>query len=106
VEAADDPGASRRPITGSQPVKEENFLLSIAEEVRGIIAEIAEVDPGEIGDDTPLREALKVDSMMVLEIMSAIEANYDIKIPDEMSKEFTSLSAIVSALSDGISASA
>ena len=80
--------------------------MSIAEEVRAIIAEIAEVDPGEIGDDTLLREALKVDSLRVLEIMSAIEAKYDLKIPDEKSKEFTSLNAIVSALSDGIGASA
>ena len=80
--------------------------IAIAQDVRGIIAEIAEVDPAEIGDDTPLREALKVDSMMVLEIMSALEAKYGIKIPDEKSKEFTSLGAIVGAIALEVGASA
>lgn len=80
--------------------------MSIAQDVRSIIAEIAEVDPAEIGDDTPLRAALKVDSMMVLEIMSALEAKYAIKIPDEKSKEFTSLGAIVNAISTEVGASA
>ena len=72
--------------------------MSIVDEVRAIIAEIAEVDPAEIGDDTPLKEALKVDSMMVLEIMSAIEGKYDIKIPDDAAKGFTSLRAIVESV--------
>ncbi|MBM3266160.1 MAG: acyl carrier protein [Candidatus Sericytochromatia bacterium] len=72
---------------------------AMADEIRQIIAEIAEVDPAEIGDDTPLREALNIDSMSVLEIMSAIEAKYELKIPDEMSKEFTSLGSIVAAVS-------
>lgn len=80
--------------------------MNIADDVRAIIAEIAEADPAEIGDDTPLKEALKVDSMMVLEIMSALEARYDIKIPDEKSREFTSLGAIVNAISAEVGASA
>lgn len=80
--------------------------MSIREEVRALIAEIAEVDPAQIGDDTPLKEALEVDSMMVLEIMSALENKYAIKIPDEKAREFTSLGAIVAAISAEVGASA
>ncbi len=75
---------------------------AMADEIRAIIAEIAEVEPSTIADDTPLREALNIDSMSILEIMSAIEAKYDIKIPDDKSKEFTSLGAIVAAISEGV----
>lgn len=74
--------------------------MSLAGEVRHIISEIAEADPAAIGDDTSLKEVLEIDSMMVLEIMSAIEARYDVKIPDEKAKDFTSLSAIVTALAE------
>ena len=76
------------------------------EEIREIIVGIAEVDPAEVGDDTPLRQALAVDSLMVLEIMSAIENRYQIKIPDEKAKEFTTVSAIVVALASATPANA
>lgn len=75
-------------------------------EIREIIAGIAEVDPAQVGDDTPLRQALEVDSLMVLEIMSAIENRYEIKIPDEKTKEFTTVRAIFEALASATPASA
>jgi len=60
-------------------------------EIRGIIAEIIEKEPGEILPDVKFYEDLEVDSMMALEILAAIEKKYKIAIPEEKLAELLTL---------------
>ena len=63
-------------------------MSQLKEELRALIAEIAEKD--EIPDDTHFKE-LGIDSMMGVEIVAAIERQYQIKILDEELKEVSTL---------------
>jgi acyl carrier protein len=58
------------------------------EELRALIAEIAEKD--EIPDDVTFKD-LGIDSMMGVEIVAAIERKYQVKIDDSELAEVTSL---------------
>ena len=60
----------------------------LREELRALIAEIAEKD--EIPDDTHFKE-LGIDSMMGVEIVAAIERQYKIKFEDSELGEVTTL---------------
>jgi acyl carrier protein len=62
----------------------------IREELRALIAEIAEKD--QIPDDVPFKE-LGIDSMMGVEIVAAIERKYQVKIEDAELAQVTSLDA-------------
>ena len=62
--------------------------MSLKEELRSLIAEIAEIDT--IPDDTHIKE-LGIDSMMGVEIVAAIERQYQIKIPDSELQQVTTL---------------
>ena len=56
---------------------------SLTQEVRSIIAEIAEMEEEEIKGDSNFVEDLGFDSMMALEILAKLEKEYKIKIPEE-----------------------
>jgi acyl carrier protein len=62
--------------------------MSLKEELRALIAEIAEIDT--IPEDTHFKE-LGIDSMMGVEIVAAIERQYQIKIPDNELQLVTTL---------------
>jgi acyl carrier protein len=63
-------------------------MSQLKEEIRALIAEIAEIDT--IPDDTHFKD-LGIDSMMGVEIVAAIERQYQIKIPDAELKEVSTL---------------
>lgn len=56
---------------------------SLEQDLRGIIAEIAELEAAKITLDADFVEALGMDSMMALEILAAIEKKYRIQIPED-----------------------
>ncbi len=62
--------------------------VSLKEELRALIAEIAEIDT--IPDDAHFKD-LGIDSMMGVEIVAAIERQYQIKIPDSELQEISTL---------------
>jgi acyl carrier protein len=62
--------------------------VTLKEELRSLIAEIAEVDT--IPDDTHFKE-LGIDSMMGVEIVAAVERQYQIKIEDDEVARFQDL---------------
>jgi acyl carrier protein len=70
-------------------------MQDIDSEVKNLVAEIIEKDPGEIGPETRFFEDLGVDSMMALEILVAIEKKYKIKIPEEKLPELTTLKSAI-----------
>ncbi len=67
-------------------------MADLAHELKQVIAEIIEKDPGLIADDARFAEDLGVDSMMALEILAAIEKKYKIQIPEDKLMEMSTFS--------------
>jgi acyl carrier protein len=65
-----------------------NAHATLKEELRSLIAEIAEVDT--IPDETHFKD-LGIDSMMGVEIVAAIERQYKVKFEDAELAEVTTL---------------
>lgn len=63
-------------------------MQNLKEELRALIAEIAEKD--EIPDEVAFKD-LGIDSMMGVEIVAAIERKYQVKIDDAELAEITTL---------------
>lgn len=68
---------------------------NVEQDIRGLVAEILESEPQEIGIDANFVKDLGMDSMMALELLAAVEKKYRIVIPEEMLPKFTSLRATV-----------
>jgi len=65
------------------------MTVALKEELRSLIAEIAEID--DVPDDASFKD-LGIDSMMGVEIVAAIERKYQVKIEDSELAEITTLS--------------
>jgi len=67
----------------------------LEKELREIVAEIVEVEPGEVTLDSDFVEALGMDSMQALEIMAAIEKKYKVQIPEDYLGKIMTLSGLM-----------
>ncbi|MBY8914111.1 acyl carrier protein [Bacillus sp. YC2] len=65
-----------------------------------MIADILEVEPDEIKDNTDLVEELDADSMMALEILASVEKEFQVKIPEEELQRFTTVNNIISIIEE------
>ena len=73
----------------------------IFEKIREIIAEQLSVDDIEkITLETSLTNDLEADSLDAVEIIMALEEEYDIEIPDEVAEEFKTVGDIVKCVED------
>ena len=72
----------------------------IFDKVREIIAEQLDVDIEEISMETSLMKDLEADSLDAVEIIMALEDEYDIEIPDEVAEEFKTVGDIVKCVED------
>ena len=73
----------------------------IFERLREIIAEQLSVDDiEEITMETSLTKDLEADSLDAVEIIMALEEEYDIEIPDEVAEEFKTVGDIVKCVED------
>ena len=75
----------------------------VFDKVREIIAEQLDVDTEEITLDTNLIKDLEADSLDAVEIIMALEDEYDIEIPAEVAEEFATVGDIVKCVEDYIS---
>lgn len=55
----------------------------LQDEIRSVIADIAEIDPEKITEKAKFIEDLGMDSMMALEILASLEKKYKIKIAED-----------------------
>ena len=55
----------------------------IRTEVKKLIAEVTEREPGEITDTALFADELGVDSLMAMEVMVAVDKKYKINIPED-----------------------
>ena len=67
----------------------------IFEKIQAIIAQQLDVDPSEITAETNLTLDLEADSLDAVEIIMAIEEEFDIEIPDSQAEQFTVVGNIV-----------
>lgn len=73
----------------------------VFDRIREIIAEQLGVDDiEEITMDTSLMKDLEADSLDAVEIIMALEEEYDIEIPDEVAEEFKTVGDIVKCVED------
>ncbi len=70
-------------------------VQNVEKEVRGLIAEIIEMDPNEIQPNAHLVEDLGMDSMMALEILASLEKKFKIRIPEEELPKITTLNKAI-----------
>lgn len=59
--------------------------------IRRIVADVLELEPGEIADTANFAEAYNADSLQAIEMMSQIERQYRIRIPQEDLADMTTL---------------
>lgn len=67
----------------------------VFEKIRDIIVEQLSVDGSIITLDTNLAKDLEADSLDAVEIIAAIEEEYDIEIPDEEAEKFQTVGDLV-----------
>jgi acyl carrier protein len=73
--------------------------MDLKEKLRAIVAEVSEID--EIPDATPFAE-LGIDSMMALEIVSEVERQYKVAVPEEELRALTNFQAVYDLFSKKI----
>ena len=72
------------------------------EKIRDIIVEQLNVEPSMVTMDTNLMKDLEADSLDAVEIIMAIEEEFDIEIPDEEAENFQLVSDLVGFVDDNI----
>lgn len=69
------------------------------EELRHLVGEILEVDPGELTDDSLFNEDLGADSMRVIEILAAMEKTYGVTIDQSELSRMVNLAGVYAVVS-------
>lgn len=72
----------------------------VFEKIREIIMEQLNVDEDSVAMNTHLMKDLEADSLDAVEIIMAIEDEFEIEIPDEEAEKFQSVSDIVKYVED------
>ena len=72
----------------------------VFEKIRDIIVEQLGVEEDDITLDTNLTRDLEADSLDAVEIIMAIEDEFDIEIPDEQAEQFQLVSNLVKYVED------
>lgn len=68
------------------------------EKVTQLLAKYLKVDAATITPDTDIRNDLKADSLLVVEMLFALEDEMNITIPDEMVEKLTRVGTLVEYL--------
>ena len=68
------------------------------EKLKDIIAEVLNVDPSEITEDTTFVDDLGADSLDVFQIIMGIEEEFDLEIPTEKAESIVTVGDAVEAI--------
>lgn len=68
--------------------------MSVLEKIKGIVAEQLGVDAAEITEETSFDE-LNADSLDIVELIMALEEEFDLEIPDEDAEKLTTVGTAV-----------
>jgi acyl carrier protein len=64
------------------------------EELRGIVANVAELEPAEVTDDALFTADLGIDSLTALEVVIRLEHRYGVKFDESRLDELTCFAAV------------
>jgi len=76
--------------------------MDVFEKVREIMAEQLDVDIDSITLDTSFVNDLESDSLDIVELIMAIEEEFDIEVPDEEAEKISTVQDAVSYIEDAI----
>lgn len=68
------------------------------EKIISICLEVVEMEPGEIGLDDDFRNYSQIDSLKALDLMTALERHFRIKLPERDLREFESINRVISVM--------
>ena len=69
--------------------------MSVEEDVKTILLDILDVDDKDLGPATHIRKDLGASSVDMVEILAALEGDFDIEIPDEDAENLLTLQTII-----------
>ncbi len=78
----------------------------IFEKVQKIVAEQLGVEPSEVTPQASFANDLGADSLDTVELVMALEEEFDVEIPDEAAEEIATVQAAVDYISNKVTASA
>jgi acyl carrier protein len=78
----------------------------IFERVKKIVVEQLEVDPGDVTPQANFASDLNADSLDTVELVMALEEEFDIEIPDEAAEQISTVQAAVDYISNKVEAPA
>ncbi len=67
----------------------------VFDKIKGIIVEQLGVDEAQVAMDTHLMKDLEADSLDAVEIIMAIEDEFDLEVPDEAAEKFQTVGDII-----------
>ena len=73
-------------------------MSTVREQIVTICLEVIEMARDEIGDDEEFRSFAHIDSLKALDLMTALEQHFNIKLPESDLREFESISKVVAAV--------
>lgn len=97
------------PYTIEATASKEEKLMSqedIFAKVKKIVVEQLEVDPEQVKPEANFANDLNADSLDVVELVMALEEEFDIEIPDEAAEDIATVQAAVDYISSKVAASA
>ncbi len=74
------------------------------EKVKKIVAEQLEVEPNDIKPESNFANDLGADSLDTVELVMALEEEFDIEIPDEEAEKITTVQAVVDYINEKVPA--
>lgn len=86
---------------------EEKTIMSeqeIFEQVKKIVVEQLEVDAGEVTPEANFANDLGADSLDTVELVMALEEEFEIEIPDEAAEKIATVQAAVDYIRDKVAA--
>jgi acyl carrier protein len=78
----------------------------ILAKVSKIVAEQLEVDPSEVKEESNFANDLGADSLDVVELVMALEEEFDIEVPDEAAEKLLTVRSVVDYINERVAASA
>jgi acyl carrier protein len=69
-------------------------IAALQERIRGVVARQLGVEPNEVIPDASLQEDLGADSLELVELLMALEDEFDIEVPEEVAESITTIADV------------
>jgi acyl carrier protein len=69
-------------------------IAALEERIRGVVARQLGVEPAEVVPDASLYEDLGADSLELVELLMALEDEFDIEVPEDVAETITTIADV------------